>query len=196
MGRKNRFSTLGNKFSHFKEDHTKIPLLLGKSAQRLARLVKRVQMLTTLYACLVLIPELGSTTYSSTPPYAELCPRSSICSENLLQVVMISFSRVSAYYMFPQLTLVFLTKCYKLVGSLQSSVLSIYLPFEDLHLIHVNAGLDIAKMSLVHTVFHVARWILRKEVSERSERAFLEDEHTRDDVREMATDIMATSTTN
>jgi hypothetical protein len=40
----------------------------------------------------------------------KLCPRFTICSENWSDVVLLCFSRLSAYWMFPQLVIVYFSK--------------------------------------------------------------------------------------
>merc|ERR1712232_413398 len=70
---------------------------------------------------------------------------------------------VSAWYMYPPLVIVFLSK-FRATGSLISyTPISMYLP-TDLHKLHVYCGFTIFVSSLVHTFCHIARWVCQKNV--------------------------------
>jgi len=137
----------------------------AKSTRRLKRWILRLQLAATIYATLVVLPSstgIGVAEYSSSGDIV-LCPRFTICSENWRDVIFLLFSRLSAYWMFPHLVLIFFTKSYKVIQKLEVSVVSIYIPMEDLHDIHTSSGYQIAAMAVVHTAFHIIRWIVRSE---------------------------------
>ena len=73
-------------------------------------------------------------------------------------------ARLSAYFMYPALGAVFLTKCHALCTKLATTLLNVFLPLADLHHLHARLGHAVALMTLIHVVSHVVRWALRGEL--------------------------------
>ena len=130
------------------------------------------------YAALILIPYPGlraygipgllhirpnSTSHVSTHVSVDafLCPREMICSEGLVQLLLIATARISAYALYVVFALALVTKCYCLVLWLSGSALAIYIPFKWTHEMHRLTGIIFVVCSLIHTVAHVIRWGLR-----------------------------------
>lgn len=93
----------------------------------------------------------------------DLVPRDTIRAATAWQMVCLACSRISAYSMYPLVVLVFLSKCIMLNSFLQRSCFSMFLR-NDYHRLHVHAGMFIAVNSLVHTIFHFARWASQQEL--------------------------------
>jgi hypothetical protein len=116
-----------------------------------------------LYSAAILLPEDvligGATAWANST--ATLCPRESICAEGYTELVMLALSRGSAYFMYPALGSIFLTKCHALNTWLSTTQISLRVPLVDLHNLHTATGIGIALMTFIHAVFHIARWIRR-----------------------------------
>jgi len=93
-----------------------------------------------------------------------ICPRSSICSYGSGEVALLAVSRVSAYWFYPSLIFVVLTKCNALMTLLSNTSFSLMFPLSDLHEIHVELGNGIGIGTCVHVLFHLIRWGLRSEL--------------------------------
>ena len=120
------------------------------------------------FSAAVLLPTgLGGSTEwgkQNTTSVVSLCPRESICSEGAVEVGLLFASRGSAYFIFPILGAIFLTKSHSLTTFLSNTAVNIYVPMVDLHFLHVLLGWMIAGASAVHVAFHIARWWLRAEL--------------------------------
>ena len=86
-----------------------------------------------------------------------LCPRETICCPNLVSMIFLAVSRLSAYFPYPLFMLLFLSKARNIMTALQSSVFSVWINFPELHHIHTLAGSIAAISGLVHTFFHLLR---------------------------------------
>ena len=75
-----------------------------------------------------------------------------------LQVIFVGISRMSAWFMYPALVMVYVSKLRATTGFLQRTPLSMFL-YTDLHELHIYCGWTILVCSLVHTAFHIFRWI-------------------------------------
>jgi hypothetical protein len=95
-----------------------------------------------------------------------LCPRSSICSEGVMQVVLISIARLSAFASYVVMGITFLSKMHHSIRFLSSSYLRTFIPFESLHHIHENTGTYFAVLAFVHTITHYFRYILRQDINQ------------------------------
>jgi len=87
-----------------------------------------------------------------------ICPRDTICSKGKLELVSLGISRLTAFWMYAPLVLVFLTKCHALRSMLHNSAVSVFVPFCDEHDFHMLMGKYIAGASVIHTIFHLVRW--------------------------------------
>lgn len=152
-----------------KSDKRKITTKKKARTDKLTWFLHWLQILCTVYAALVLLPKGKSSPGGTVWDVASmsevmLCPRDTICSEGLTQIVLIAGARLTAYFMYPALGAVFLTKCHALNTALSNSLLQIFMPLSDLHHIHARLGNTIALMVFLHTVFHVIRWAVRGEL--------------------------------
>eukprot|EP01050_Picozoa_sp_SAG11_P008038 SAG11_NODE_690_length_7706_cov_7.429078_2_plen_963_part_00 len=131
----------------------------------LRHIILFLQCLCLVYSGIVLVPnDFGGITQWNSFANVTLCPRETICSEGPVEVALLFGSRGSAYFMYPVLGAVFLTKCHGLNSWLANKAISLYVPLVDLHNLHAKMGIMIAMMALVHTIFHVARWVIRGEL--------------------------------
>jgi len=80
------------------------------------------------------------------------------------QKFCLAMSRMSAFSMYPVLVLVFLTKCKALHSVFSKTPLSMFLILNDSHELHIYAGNFIIVDSIVHTYFHIMRWVEQKNV--------------------------------
>lgn len=108
-------------------------------------------------------PGLVNTTYDG----LRLCPRPTICSESTAQVWWLALSRGTAYWMFPVLGVVFVTKLRAFNTLLSSTVVTLWIPLGDLHDMHTRVGNTIGWATFLHTLGHVVRWADREELATR-----------------------------
>ena len=91
-----------------------------------------------------------------------ICPRSSICAEGIAQLVMIGIARITAFTSYTFMTLTFVSKMYFLTRFLSSTYLRKYIPFENLHNIHVGIAKVYGGLISIHVLSHYVRYILRQ----------------------------------
>ena len=75
-----------------------------------------------------------------------------MCAEEWYTLLLLGCSRSTAYATYPLMILLFLSKTNHLRTLLQTSWLSIYIPFYDLHAIHTFAGKVVSVAVAVHAV--------------------------------------------
>ena len=102
-----------------------------------------------------------------------ICPRSSICSEGILQVVLISVARVTAFASYAFMGITFLSKMHFTIHRLSTSYLRTFVPFESLHNFHTNSGKIFASLAVLHTISHYIRYIVRQDVDQLTTRAHI-----------------------
>ena len=128
----------------------------------------------SVYAGLALLPsdwlgdgtpsELGMLEFSNASGVA-ICPRSSICSEGGLEIAFFALSRLSAFILYVPMCLCFWTGCHTLLTKLRGTVLSVFIPLERFQTdLHFLMGRLFLVCSAMHTVGHIIRWALRKEL--------------------------------
>ena len=88
-------------------------------------------------------------------------PRGTVCAEEWYTLLLLAISRGSAYATYPLMMLLFLSKTNHLRTLLQSSYLSLYIPFYDLHAIHTYAGKVVSIAVGLHGTAHITRWLLQ-----------------------------------
>lgn len=124
-----------------------------------ANVVKLVALLCVLW--------IWVTTFAPEPvglirlPSGTLCPRVTVCAETWATLVLLGISRTGAYFCYPFIMLLFLTKTNHLRTYLQRTVLQMFIPFHDLHYLHVLAGRIVGLDITVHSCCHIARWALQ-----------------------------------
>lgn len=92
------------------------------------------------------------------------CPRSSICAEGIAQLVMIVTARLTAFISYTFMTVTFVSKMHFLTRFLSSTYLRKYIPFENLHHIHVGVAKVYGGLISIHVLSHYVRYILRRRV--------------------------------
>ncbi len=91
-----------------------------------------------------------------------LCPRPSICSEGIAQLIMIGIARLMAFLSYVFMTFTFVSKMHFLSRFLSSTYLRKYIPFENLHHVHVKLGKVYGGLIFMHALAHYIRYFLRR----------------------------------
>jgi len=94
----------------------------------------------------------------------QICPRISICSVGIAQIVSIAIARLTAFSSYVTLALVFVTKMHSAHNFLSSTLMREFVPFEDMHHFHSTIGVAYGILALMHTIAHLVRWGLRGEL--------------------------------
>ena len=94
-----------------------------------------------------------------------LCPRAAICSEGILQIVLIGISRLTAFASYVFMGHTFLSKMHCTIHALSTTYLGTLIPFPRLHNVHKMTGRWYGGLILVHTITHIIRWIIRRDMS-------------------------------
>ena len=90
-----------------------------------------------------------------------LCPRPTVCAESWLELGLLGVSRSSAYFSYPLILLLFLSKARNLCTALQQSVAGLFIPFHRMHELHTAAGVFVGVDVVAHAACHVARWVVQ-----------------------------------
>ena len=93
-----------------------------------------------------------------------ICPRASICSEGVAQVILIALARISAFALYVCMAWTFASKMHSWHHFLSSTYAENIFPFESMHKVHHRQGTYFAALALLHTIVHIIRWGLRKEL--------------------------------
>jgi len=93
-----------------------------------------------------------------------ICPRASICSEGIAQILLIATARITAFASYVTMGLTFFSKMHSTINFLSSTYLETIIPFASLHKIHKWYGLIYAILAILHTIVHLVRWSLRREL--------------------------------
>ena len=105
----------------------------------------------------------GALTYEDdgTP---EICPRETICSEGVVQIVLIAISRLTAFVGYIFMAFTFWSKMHNTSHVLSNTYCSMNFPFPHFHEVHKFSGAGYDVLAILHTIGHVIRWILRSEM--------------------------------
>lgn len=87
-----------------------------------------------------------------------VCPRPTVCALEWYTLLLLAVSRGSAYATYPIMILLFLSKANNLRSWLQRSCFSIFVPFHDLHHVHVIGGHIVGIAVAIHGLAHFTRW--------------------------------------
>jgi len=87
-----------------------------------------------------------------------LCPRETTCAEEWYTLLLLAISRLSAYMTYPLMILLFISKTNHLRTLAQRSFASLYVPFHDLHHLHVLSGKVVGVSAGAHAAAHFVRW--------------------------------------
>lgn len=96
----------------------------------------------------------------------EICPRESICSQGVFQIVLISLARLSAFASYPIMMMTFMSKMHSTIHFLSDTYLGNFIPFAALHGVHRSMGLAYFLLAWLHTITHVIRYSVRLQVAE------------------------------
>ncbi|EJK59461.1 hypothetical protein THAOC_20318 [Thalassiosira oceanica] len=91
-----------------------------------------------------------------------ICPRETICADDLLSMIFLTIARCSAWFDYPLYMLMFLSKANNLNHALQRTALRVFINFSDQHKVHSLFGVIVAIESTSHAFFHTLRWARRK----------------------------------
>ena len=105
----------------------------------------------------------GALTYEDdgTP---EICPRTTICSEGVVQIILITISRLTAFVGYIFMAFTFWSKMHNMSHALSNTYCSMNFPFPHFHEVHKFSGGGYAVLAILHTIGHIIRWILRSEM--------------------------------
>ena len=165
---------------------------LNKEKQSLKEKVHHMSQLQAFYIGVLVIPTIISLWYASAilfPPGANkkfslflwtdgamvindqgqpsICPRSSICSEGVFQIILLILARLSAFVSYVVMGLTFLSKMHSLVHFLSATYISTLIPLERLHDVHKLTGRIFGSLALLHTISHYLRYIVRNDTDQR-----------------------------
>ncbi len=96
----------------------------------------------------------------------KFCPKTSICANGVLEIVMISLSRLTAFASYTFMGVTFLSKMHFLIRFLSSTYLLKLIPFESLHHVHTFSANMYGSLIFIHVVTHYIRYILRSDVDQ------------------------------
>ena len=92
-----------------------------------------------------------------------ICPRATICADNVTSMVLLTISRCLAWFDYPLYMILFFSKCHNLNNYLQNTMLRIFINFSDYHHVHRFFGIWVGVESFLHSLFHIIRWALRND---------------------------------
>lgn len=90
-----------------------------------------------------------------------ICPRETICADDLLSMIFLTVARASAWFDYPLYMLLFLSKCSNLNNFLQTTAARCWINFSDSHKVHSLFGCIVAIETTSHSFFHLLRWARR-----------------------------------
>ena len=90
-----------------------------------------------------------------------ICPRETICADDLLSMIFLTIARASAWFSYPLYMLLFLSKANNLNNFLQTTALRCWINFSDYHHVHSLFGIIVGFESTSHSFFHILRWARR-----------------------------------
>ena len=90
-----------------------------------------------------------------------ICPRETICADDLLSMIFLTIARASAWFDYPLYMLLFLSKCANLNNFLQTTAARCWVNFSDSHKVHSIFGCIVAIETTSHSFFHLLRWARR-----------------------------------
>lgn len=91
-----------------------------------------------------------------------ICPRATICADDLLSMIFLTIARSTAWFNYPLYMLLFLSKAQNLNNFLQKTALRCWINFSDFHRVHTLFGIVVGLESASHSFFHLLRWARRK----------------------------------
>mmetsp|Transcript_19662 Transcript_19662/g.27645 ORF Transcript_19662/g.27645 Transcript_19662/m.27645 type:complete len:732 (+) Transcript_19662:212-2407(+) len=95
-----------------------------------------------------------------------ICPRRSVCADDLLSMILLTIARGSAFFDYPLYVLLFISKANNLRNSLDQTILREWINFADLHHLHVIFGKCVGVETMSHSFFHIWRWIHRNDIQQ------------------------------
>ena len=131
------------------------------------RLVWLGMILLLAYSLWIFLPKPMGQLDLSTMHLCHLYISPDLMSDGWTQVVALMLSRMSAFMMYPSLLAVYISKAHVFNTWYSSSIFSLYLPLECLHVSHVQQGWVLGMCTIVHATTHIYRWASRGELFER-----------------------------
>ena len=92
-----------------------------------------------------------------------ICLRESICSEGVLQILLIFLSRATAFASYVIMGATCLSKMHCFNTWLSFTYVSAFIPIEELHKIHKKSGAVYFVLIILHVIGHGIRWAIRQE---------------------------------
>jgi hypothetical protein len=148
-------------------DFTGIPRLLGMERRAhtkvkgssdswlLRKLLFALQVICVIY---ILITTFSPKPIGALEKDGLIRARETIMTVDWQSMVCLAISRTMAYSLYPPMVLLFFSKCHGIRCFLHNSLLSAWLPFYDLHDLHVLCGRFLPYYVWLHTLFHLLRW--------------------------------------
>lgn len=93
-----------------------------------------------------------------------ICPREAICSEGVLQIVLIAIARLTAFVSYIFMAFTFWSKMHNTSHMLSNTYFSTVLPLPHFHEVHKFTGVGYAVLAMLHAVGHFIRWMIRSEM--------------------------------
>ena len=90
-----------------------------------------------------------------------VCSRNTVCAEEWWALLLLAISRLAAYFCYPLMMLLFLSKTNNLRTLLIRTPISLFVPLYDFHQIHVFCGNIVGVGVLIHGICHMLRWGLQ-----------------------------------
>lgn len=87
-----------------------------------------------------------------------ICPRETICADDILSMIFLTLARCSAWFDYPLYMVMFLSKADNLNNFLQRTSLRVWINFSDYHHAHKSFGIIVGIETTSHTFFHLLRW--------------------------------------
>ena len=143
------------------------PLLIPKKPKRTKRTWWIYVILGVSIACVVwiVIRTFSPKPVGSLNSDGWVCPRYTVCAEEWWALVLLGISRLSAYFCYPLMMLLFFTKTNNLRTILLRTPISLIVPLYDLHQVHVFCGNTVGVGVLIHGIAHMIRWGLQGRIS-------------------------------
>mmetsp|Transcript_27804 Transcript_27804/g.94895 ORF Transcript_27804/g.94895 Transcript_27804/m.94895 type:complete len:706 (+) Transcript_27804:156-2273(+) len=146
--------------------HPKAPKKVHPTAKGWCNIRGAEAWLKVLMGCsLFCLVWIAVTTFSPKPVGlleggSKICPRETVCAENWYSIALLAVSRSTAYFNYPLMMILFLSKTNNLRTMLMRTPVSLFVPLYDLHEMHVFAGKLVCAAMSVHGVCHTIRWAI------------------------------------
>lgn len=93
-----------------------------------------------------------------------ICPRETICATDTASMVLLVLAKGAIVFGYPLYMMLFLSKAHNLNNVLRRTVLREWIDFADMHLVHSVFGVITGVLIAIHSVLHLIRWALDKDM--------------------------------